>query len=164
MQGVTRKQVNAAKAQQDVSNRPPPGGGGAANNLQACLCRAGSPPLVITRPVPTRQVELQQDGRLVARAATHKSEAARISTAHKDRARMAAGPDTVSRQSSGKGREDAGCSQQTSAPTVSSRDTGQGSKDNKENVSEGSSSTIVHVMRNGDAMLLMATDSMVCVK
>jgi hypothetical protein len=47
---------------------------------------------------------------------------------------------------------------------VSSRDTGQGSKDNKENVSEGSSSTIVHVMRNGDAMLLMATDSMVCVK
>jgi hypothetical protein len=51
---------------------------------------------------------------------------------------------------------------------VSSRDTGQGSKDNKENVSGGSSSTIVHVivhvMRNGDAMLLMATDSMVFVK
>jgi hypothetical protein len=38
--------------------------------------------------------------------------------------------------------------QHTSAPTVSSRDTGQGSKENKENVSEGSlSSTIVHVMR-----------------
>ena len=52
-----------------------------------------------------------------------------------------------------------------SVPTVSSRDSGKGSKDNKENVSEGSSSTIAHVRRNGDAMLLLATDfKMVCVK
>jgi hypothetical protein len=76
---------------------------------------------------------------------------------------MAAGPDTA-RQIKWD-RQDDGCSQHTSTPTVSSRDTGKGSKDNKQNVSlEGSSSTIVHGMRNGDAMLLMATDSMVCAK
>jgi hypothetical protein len=46
--------------------------------------------------------------------------------------------------------------------TVSSRDTGKGSKNNKANVSEGSSSTW-HMVKTGDAMLLIATDSMVCV-
>jgi hypothetical protein len=66
---------------------------------------------------------------------------------------MAAGPDTA-RQSSGTGRTMAVVSTHQPLLYVSSRDTGQGSKDNKENVSEGSSSTIVHVMRNGDAMLL----------
>jgi hypothetical protein len=45
---------------------------------------------------------------------------------------------------------------------VSSRDKGKGSKDNKANVSEGSNSTMVHVVKTGDAMLLIATDSMVC--
>jgi hypothetical protein len=49
-----------------------------------------------------------------------------------------------------------------SVPTVSSRDTGQGSKDNKTNVSESCSSTW-HMVKTGDAMLLIATDLMVCV-
>jgi hypothetical protein len=48
-------------------------------------------------------------------------------------------------------------------PTVSSRDTGKGSKDNKTNVSESSSSTMAHAEKTGDAMLLIATDLMVCV-
>jgi hypothetical protein len=59
-------------------------------------------------------------------------------------------------------RQDDGSGQHISAPTVSSRDTGKGSKNNKANVSEGSSSTW-HMVKTGDAMLLIATDSMVCV-
>jgi hypothetical protein len=65
---------------------------------------------------------------------------------------MVAGQDTA-RQSSGTGRTDDGSTQHTSTPTVSSRDKGKGSKNNKRNDREGSSNTMLHAMRNGDAML-----------
>jgi hypothetical protein len=57
----------------------------------------------------------------------------------------------------------AGGSTCQSLSTVSSRDTGKGSKDNKTNVSESSSSTMAHVVKTGDAMLLITTDLMECV-